>query len=189
MAVTRFNNWMAACLNADTKPTNMAVGSLLWITDKGEVYRLTTAPSTWTLLVGGPDSSETYTTKNMVLASNTITDTSAALGDLAYFNGTRFVRFARGSTNQVLQSTATTIQWATFNAENCGKATGSGNGSTTAFTIAHSLGSNPAHVLVQCASHSTAFTYTTDATYITVTFTAAPGSGTNNVIFYWRAVA
>lgn len=45
---------------------------------------------------------QTFTNKTMVAASNTITDTSAATGDLFRHNGTRFVRLARGTANQVL---------------------------------------------------------------------------------------
>lgn len=72
--------------------------------------------------------------------------------------------------------------------ERGGKATASGNGSTTVFNIAHGLGSTPNHAFVQCQSHNIGFTYATDATNITVTFASAPGSGTNNVIFNWKAV-
>lgn len=55
---------------------------------------------------------QTFTNKSLVLASNTITDTSQALGDIAYCNGTRFVRFARGATaGQSLTATATTIAY------------------------------------------------------------------------------
>lgn len=186
MAIQRIANYLIYALNADSKPTNLATNALCVVVDTGDIYRWT--GSTWTAIIGA-SSTTTFTNKSMVLASNTITDTSAALGDLAYFNGTRFVRFARGSTNQVLQSTATTIQWASFNAENTGKATASGNGTSTAFNIPHSIGATPSVASVQCSSHSTAFTYTVDATNITVTFTSAPASGTNNVIFYWRAVA
>ena len=57
------------------------------------------------------DFAQALTNKTIVAASNTITDTSAALGDLLYFNGTRFVRFARGADGQVLKSNATTIVW------------------------------------------------------------------------------
>ncbi|MDB4942980.1 MAG: hypothetical protein JWP97_2514 [Labilithrix sp.] len=55
---------------------------------------------------------QTLTNKTLSASSNTITDTSAALGDLLYFNGTKFVRLARGTTGQVLTATSTTIQWA-----------------------------------------------------------------------------
>jgi hypothetical protein len=78
--------------------------------------------------------------------------------------------------------------WKSLNSENTGKATASGNGSTTVFNIPHSMGANPTVAMVQCSSHTTAFTYTTDTTNIVVTFASAPPSGTGNVIFYWRAV-
>lgn len=54
---------------------------------------------------------QTFTNKTIVAASNTITDTSAALGDLFRFDGTRFARFARGATNTVLTGTATDVAW------------------------------------------------------------------------------
>lgn len=57
---------------------------------------------------------QSLTSKTIVAASNTITDTSAATGDLFYYNGTRFVRFPMGSSLQVLRTNvgATTIEWA-----------------------------------------------------------------------------
>lgn len=73
--------------------------------------------------------------------------------------------------------------------ENTGKATGSGTGTATVFNVAHSIGATPTVAMIQCSSHTNTFTYTADATNIVVTFTTAPPSGTNNVIFYWRAVA
>ena len=61
--------------------------------------------------------SQTVTNKTMVLASNTITDTSAATGDTVRYNGTRFVRLAMGTANQVLatNSGATDIAYTTLN--------------------------------------------------------------------------
>lgn len=58
---------------------------------------------------------QTFLAKTLVLASNTITDTSATTGDIMRHNGTRFVRLARGSANQVLTTNAgaTDIAWAT----------------------------------------------------------------------------
>jgi hypothetical protein len=55
----------------------------------------------------------TLTNKTITASSNTITDTSAATGDLFYYNGTRYVRFAKGSANQQLAVSAdgTTITW------------------------------------------------------------------------------
>ncbi len=59
---------------------------------------------------------QALTNKTIVAASNTITDTSAALGDLLYFNGTRFVRLPRGTASQQLRTNAggTDIEWATI---------------------------------------------------------------------------
>lgn len=70
-----------------------------------------------------------------------------------------------------------------------GRATLSGTGSQTAFTIAHGLASAPSSVRVVAgsAAAAAAFFATSDSTNITVTFTAAPASGTNNVILNWIA--
>jgi hypothetical protein len=144
-----------------------------------------TLPTTTDTLVGRV-TTDTLTGKTIVLASNTVTDTSAAQGDIQVHNGTRFVRLGKGSTNQVLQSGPITVAWATFNAENCGIATGTANGSTTVFNVAHSLGSVPSNAMIICSSHVNTFTYTTDSTNIIVTFTTAPSSGT--VVFNWRCV-
>lgn len=70
-----------------------------------------------------------------------------------------------------------------------GRATLSGTGSATAFTIAHGLGGTPSSVRVTPGSSaaSGAFYATADATNITVTYTAAPASGANNVVLNWQA--
>jgi hypothetical protein len=67
---------------------------------------------------------QTLTNKTIVAASNTITDTSATTGDILRHNGTRFVRLARGSANQVLAVNAggTDIAWAA-----AGSASAAGN--------------------------------------------------------------
>ena len=56
---------------------------------------------------------QTFTNKTLVATSNTITDTSAVLGDLFKFNGTRFVRFPKGLANQILvtNTAATDLVW------------------------------------------------------------------------------
>ena len=81
--------------------------------------------------------------------------------------------------------------WAALTpAENTGTATGTANGSTTVFNIAHSLGSTPYSAFVQVSSvvASTVFySFTYDSTNIVVTFASAPSSGT--ITFQWRAVA
>jgi hypothetical protein len=64
--------------------------------------------------VVGHTDSQTLTNKTIVAASNTITDTSAASGDLLVHNGTRFVRLAMGSADTVLTVNAlgSAISWA-----------------------------------------------------------------------------
>jgi nitrous oxidase accessory protein NosD len=73
--------------------------------------------------------------------------------------------------------------------ENSGTATFSGNGTQTIFTIPHGLATTPKTVIVTPGSADAIgnFYVTVDATNITVTYTTAPPSGTNNIILYWRA--
>lgn len=137
---------------------------------------------------------QTITNKTVNATNNTITDTSTAAGDLLKSNGTKFVRLARGTGLQVLRtnSGATDLEWASLDSERIGKSTASGNGSTTVFNIAHGIGSNPTYALISVAdsgSTNIAYSYTTDATNIVVTFSSAPSSGASNVIIYWIAVA
>ena len=186
MTVQKPTNSLLYCLNADTKPTNYATNTLLVVLDTGDIFRWT--GSAWTAIIGS-SSTTTFINKTINATNNTITDTSTALGDLLMSNGTKFVRLARGSTNQVLQSTATTLQWASLTSENTGIATASGTGSATAFTIAHSIGSTPTVYHANCISHQVTETVTADATNLTVTLSSAPASGTNNVKIYWRAIA
>jgi len=75
--------------------------------------------------------------------------------------------------------------------ENSGTATFSGDGTTTAFTIAHGLAETPTYYSVEEASADAGAAeidyITVDATNITVNFKAAPASGTGNVVLSWRA--
>ena len=92
---------------------------------------------------------------------------------------------------QVLRtnSGATDIEWASLNSERAGTASGSANGSATSFNIAHGLGSTPymAMVIVSSVLGSTInFSYSYDATNITVVFASAPATGT--ITFQWRAI-
>lgn len=64
------------------------------------------ASGTW-----NPATAETLTNKNINATNNTITDSSTAAGDLFKSNATKFVRMARGSVNQVLQSTSGDLTW------------------------------------------------------------------------------
>ena len=61
------------------------------------------------------DFTQTVTNKTINATNNTITDTSTALGDLMVSNGSKFVRKARGTANQLLRTNAggTDIEWAT----------------------------------------------------------------------------
>lgn len=187
MTVKKITNYLVFCAAADTKPTGMATDALTYVTDTGDIYRYN--GTSWGLFNDGPAGTTTLTNKTINATNNTITDTSTALGDILKSDGTKFARMARGTNNQVLASTSTTIAWTSLNSENTGKATGSGTGSATVFNVAHGLGSVPSNAMINCSSHTITFTYTTDSTNIVVTFSSAPASGTNNVIFYWRAVA
>ena len=73
--------------------------------------------------------------------------------------------------------------------DNGGVSTQSGNGSTTAFTIAHGLYDTPNHATVTAGSSAAAAAYyvSWDSTNLTVTFLAAPANGTNNLLLAWRA--
>lgn len=134
---------------------------------------------------------QTLTNKTISASGNTITDTNTAAGDILKSDGTKFVRLARGSSNQVLATNAggTDVAWSSLDNERVGKSTAGGNGSTTVFNVAHGLGSNPTYTFASCSSLTTAFTYTTDSTNIVVTFASAPASGASNVTIYWQVVA
>jgi len=58
---------------------------------------------------------QTLTNKNVNLTNNSVTDTSTANGDIAVSNGTKFLRFAVGTANQVLTTnpTASGLAWVT----------------------------------------------------------------------------
>ena len=73
--------------------------------------------------------------------------------------------------------------------ENSGTATFSGDGITTTFTIPHGLIMIPKNVSILAKSADAASDkfWSADATNITVTFTTAPITGTNNVVLSWEA--
>lgn len=73
--------------------------------------------------------------------------------------------------------------------KNTGKFVASGNGSTTAFNIAHGLHGIPQKISLENGSSvATGAHYVTpDATNIVVTFVTAPASGASNITFYWTA--
>ncbi len=62
------------------------------------------------------DTVDNLSNKTIVAANNTITDTSAAAGDLLKHNGTRFARFARGTALYYLRTNSggTDLEWAAF---------------------------------------------------------------------------
>jgi len=73
--------------------------------------------------------------------------------------------------------------------EKSGTATFSGDGTTTQFSIKHSLVSTPSKVQVTAMSEDASgdFYVTADATYIYVNYKTAPPSGTDNVKLSWYA--
>lgn len=135
----------------------------------------------------GKATTDTLTSKTINATNNTITDTSIATGDIMVASSGKFVRKARGTSLQVLRtnSAGTDIEYASLDSERVGKATAASG--STVYNIAHGLGSNPTYAFINCSSHTTTFTYTTDATNIVVTFSSTISSGT--VTIYWRVVA
>lgn len=93
------------------------------------------------------DHSQTLTNKSINASSNTITDTSAAQGDLLYFNGTKYVRFAKGSANQQIRvnSGGTDIEWFTASSGATTKAvtvSGTQDSANKVFTLSSAVSSN-----------------------------------------------
>lgn len=136
----------------------------------------------------------TLTNKTVNATNNTITDTSQATGDILRNNGSKFVRLARGSANQVLQTNSggTDIAWATISSYTEAKNTSTQSqtvGTNTTFTIAHGLTGTPTWYEVEPAAVDAVgmFYLTIDATNITVNYTFPPPTGTSNMIFNWRA--
>jgi hypothetical protein len=75
-----------------------------------------------------------------------------------------------------------------YKAENSGQSTQTGNGSATAFNIAHGLSGTPKAVTVTAGSAAAAalFYVTTTSTNIVVNFTVAPTNGVS-LVLNWRA--
>jgi len=70
-----------------------------------------------------------------------------------------------------------------------GKAILSGNGSAVAFTLKHNLESLPGQIQATAGSPDAAnrFYMTAQEETITVTFIAAPPTGSGNIVIYWEA--
>lgn len=71
-----------------------------------------------------------------------------------------------------------------------GQGTFSGDGTAVAFVVAHGMGVIPSNVQVTgttAAAGAAKYVSARDATNFTVTFAAAPASGSSNVKFDWRA--
>lgn len=136
---------------------------------------------------------QALTNKTIVLSSNTVNDTSAATGDIIKHNGTSYVRYAKGTSLQVLRvaSGGGDLEWATISSytENKGSSTKSGDATTVTFTIAHGLGSTPSYFNVQPTSSDadSEFYCTADATNITLTYPFPPPTGSSNLTYVWRA--
>jgi hypothetical protein len=164
------------------------VGSAITTANRNITLPLLTGDETLAVLA----LAQTFSNKTVNTDANTIKhSTTNNSGDLLVNTGTKFDRLARGTSLQVyrINSAGTAGEFASLDSERTGKATASGNGSTTSFTIAHGLGATPGYAFVDCSSHAIARTWTVDGTNITVTFASAPSSGTNNVIIYWRVIA
>lgn len=78
-------------------------GDLTWAPTSSN--KTLTLPNATDTLVGR-DTTDTLTGKTLNATNNSITDTSIATGDLLKSNGTKFVRFAKGSALQVLRVNA-----------------------------------------------------------------------------------
>lgn len=136
---------------------------------------------------------QTLTTKTINLTDNTVTDTSAATGDLVKHNGTKYVRLAKGTQLQVLRvaSGGADLEWATISAytENKGAAQDSGDATKTAFSFAHGAGGTPSwwNVMAKSADADSEFYVTAGATDLTVTYNFPPPTGTNNLLWVFRA--
>src|SRR5574338_1375735 len=87
-------------------------GDLTW-TPTSSNKTLTLPNATDTLV--GRDTSDILTNKTINATNNIITDSSTAIGDLLKSNGTKFVRFSKGSALQVLRVNAggTDLEFAT----------------------------------------------------------------------------
>lgn len=190
MAIQKINNGLLYGVAADSKPTVYANNTLFVEQDTGNIYRWNLGTTAWVLLIG-VSKTQTITNATINLTNNTVTDSSAAAGDLAKSDGTKYTRFARGSNGQFLKSTSGDIAWTTVTVyvEAMGTSTQSGDASTTTFNIAHGLGSSPTFYTVEFGSSDAVSPHylTATSTNIVVNYSFPPPTGTNNLAFVWRA--
>jgi hypothetical protein len=73
--------------------------------------------------------------------------------------------------------------------QNSGKSIQSGNGATTVFNIPHNLITVPNYIQLTPATPAAqaAYTLTSDATNIIITFSVAPPNAANNLVWHWEA--
>jgi len=104
--------------------------------------------------------------------------------NMSYSNTTQDYRLVTANI-----SSLTASQNDNYVTENKGTATFSGDGATTTFNIPHGLSSAPSSYWVTPASSDAKgeFYVSADETNLTVTYTSAPPSGSNNVILKWGA--
>ena len=144
------------------------------------------------------------TVNQVIFSSNTIigTDTTHRYAYMVNSGGTSRSRIAifgniannlvapfNGFTPTAHYANTTYDGTNTVKSENKGRATFSGDGSTTAFNIPHGCFATPGMVQVTPGSTDAMgiFKATVNATNVVVTFSSAPASGTNNVLLNWMA--
>jgi hypothetical protein len=120
----------------------------------GSVTKWQVGDGTTQVDVVDASTAQTLTTKTINATNNTITDTSAATGDLFRFNGTKFVRFARGTASQQLRTNAggTDIEWFTPTAQKefqeVGLTSPTYDGVNKVYTIANAVTANSIQVFL-----------------------------------------
>lgn len=137
----------------------------------------------------GISNTQTLTNKTVNATNNTITDTSTALGDLFKSNGTKFVRFARGTANQQLRTNAggTDLEWFTPTAQKefqeVGLVSPTYDGVNKVYTLANAVTANSIQVFLdgQLLRRGASNDYVYDGTTTVTLQTAmeAPNTATN----------
>jgi len=125
-----------------------------------------------------------------IIANNTI----FYCGTGIYFRGSHSIiqdncLFANTTQADIVNTDGIVKDNVNYATENEGIATFSGDGSTTTFSIPHGLVSTPSKYGVSplTPDADAPRTITVDATNITITFSTAPPSGTDNIKFGWWA--